>query len=310
MKNKVVSYSQYQAWAQCPHHWKLKYVDRVAEFVENIHVLFGTAMHDVIQEWLTVLFERTKKEAQALNLKSMLLEQMRKQFQKRTRYRGGLKVYPCSQAELVEFYQDGVAILEWLNKKATKFFPTREWELVGMELPLSLTLRPNLKFRAYLDVVLRNRNDGHYKIIDLKTSTRGWSAAVKKDKVKTNQLLLYKKYYAEQYNVSEDEIEVEFLILKRKLGEPKDYPLPRVSRFPPAHKKVSVNKAIKSFNEFIDGCFDKNGNHLTEGFKPTPSAEACRFCPFNNLPRLCDRSVWIDEEQRIKEISARTKMHS
>ena len=48
------------------------------------------------------------------------------------------------------------------------------------------------------------------KIIDIKTSTMGWNKYQKADKTKTAQLVLYKSYYAKQFNVPIDNIRVEY----------------------------------------------------------------------------------------------------
>jgi hypothetical protein len=62
------------------------------------------------------------------------------------------------------------------------------------------------------------------KIIDIKSSTMGWNKYMKADKNKTNQLLLYKHFMAKQLEISEDKIDVEYLILKRRLYENMIYP--------------------------------------------------------------------------------------
>ena len=48
--------------------------------------------------------------------------------------------------------------------------------------------------------------------------------AKKADKNKTNQLLLYKKFFSKQRDIPEDKIDIEYLILKRKLYENIQYP--------------------------------------------------------------------------------------
>ena len=45
----------------------------------------------------------------------------------------------------------------------------------------------------------------------------GWNKYKKADKNKTNQLLLYKHFMKKQLEISEDKIDVEYLILKRRL---------------------------------------------------------------------------------------------
>ena len=46
---------------------------------------------------------------------------------------------------------------------------------------------------GYLDIVIHDTLSNTIKIMDIKTSTRGWNKWMKKDENKTQQLLLYKK---------------------------------------------------------------------------------------------------------------------
>ena len=47
-----VSFSQYSMWSSCPQHYKLQYIDKLSESTSNIHLVFGTAMHETLQEYL------------------------------------------------------------------------------------------------------------------------------------------------------------------------------------------------------------------------------------------------------------------
>ena len=78
---KKISYSQYSMWAQCPHRWKTAYIDGNREFSDSIHTLFGTSMHEVIQTFLTVMYNDTAKMAEALPLEDMLLTRMKRNFE-------------------------------------------------------------------------------------------------------------------------------------------------------------------------------------------------------------------------------------
>ena len=74
----------------------------------NIHTLFGTAMHTVIQEYLSVMYNKSIVAADKLNMESRLKEEMVTEFTKIKEDKG---VLPCTQDEMMEFYQDGLAIL-------------------------------------------------------------------------------------------------------------------------------------------------------------------------------------------------------
>ena len=66
---KKISYSQYSMWAQCPHRWKTAYIDEQREYSDSIHTMFGTSMHEVIQTFLTVMYNDTAKLAEQLHWK-------------------------------------------------------------------------------------------------------------------------------------------------------------------------------------------------------------------------------------------------
>ena len=59
-----------------------------------------------------------------------------------------------------------------------------------------------------------------------------------------------------------DKIKVEFQILKRKINEDYEFPIPRISSFVPANGKPSINKAWGGFMNFIESVFDKDGKHI------------------------------------------------
>ena len=103
MKN--ISYSQYSQWVTCPYRWKLLYIDDKREFAGNIHTLFGTAMHEVLQTYLTVMYSDTIKVADALPLDKMLLHRMKENYVSVMENNGGEVI--CEQHEMEEFYRHG-----------------------------------------------------------------------------------------------------------------------------------------------------------------------------------------------------------
>ena len=75
-----ISYSQLSMFSECPHKWKLNYIDKLRVSEPSIHLLFGTAMHEVIQKYLNVMYQYTVKRADMLNLERTLQEKMVEQF--------------------------------------------------------------------------------------------------------------------------------------------------------------------------------------------------------------------------------------
>ena len=276
-------------WAQCPHRWKTAYIDEQREYSDSIHTMFGTSMHEVIQTFLTVMYNDTAKLAEQLPLEDMLRTRMKRNFEQIVEANGGEMF--CSEADMVEFYGHGVEILKFLRKKRAQYFSKKGYELIGIEVPLNYDLPNNIKFVGYIDIVIRDTVRDVIKIYDIKTSTMGWNKYMKADKIKTDQLLLYKQFYSKQFNHPMDRIEVEYFIVKRKLYENLDFPQKRVQKFAPANGTPSINQVTKRLSEFMEECFKPDGEYNTEHiYSKVASKKNCRFCDFNQT-EYCDAGV-------------------
>ena len=53
---RKISYSQFSMYSQCPKHWELAYAKNLRTYSQSIHTIFGTAMHETLQHYLTVMF--------------------------------------------------------------------------------------------------------------------------------------------------------------------------------------------------------------------------------------------------------------
>ena len=273
-----ISYSQLSMYNDCPLRWKLNYVDDLRISESNIHLIFGTAMHEVIQTWLEVMYNDSAKNADLLPLEEMLRDKLIEQFKIAEQEDGKA---PCTKEDINEFFIDGCNILDFLKKRRGDYFQKRQYELVGCEVPIEVMLKKDIKMVGYLDIVLKHKPTDTITIIDIKTSTRGWNKWMKADKNKTQQLLLYKQFYSKQYNHPIENIDVEYFIVKRKLWENTDFPQKRVQKFSPASGTVSMNKVNKGLNLFLENAFDDKGEYKND-MVATPSKKACRFCEFKN----------------------------
>ena len=141
---KKISYSQYSLWKQCPYQWKIQYVDGIREYTDSIHTMFGTSMHEVIQTFLTVMYNDTAKLAEQLPLEDMLLTRMKRNFEQIVKANNGEMF--CSEKDMVEFYGHGVQILDFIKKRRAQYFSKKGYELLGIEVPLNYDLPNNLKF--------------------------------------------------------------------------------------------------------------------------------------------------------------------
>ena len=273
-----ISYSQVSMYSECPLHWKLNYVDKLKVSESNIHLIFGSAMHEVLQTYLNIMYMDSVKNADILDLNKLLRDKLIEQFKQAEEQDGKP---PCTKNQLMEFFDDGILIIDFFKKRRNQYFSKRDWELIGCEIPIEVDLKNNIKIVGYLDVVMKHIPTDSIKIIDIKTSTMGWNKWMKADKIKTDQLLLYKQFYGAQHNISLDKIDVEYFIVKRKLYENTDFPQKRVQKFVPASGKPSMNKVNMRLLKFINEAFDDTGEQKNDMIA-TPNKKACRWCEFKN----------------------------
>jgi len=287
--HKTISYSQFSIYNDCPRKWELVYKDNLQHYEPTIHTVFGTAMHDSLQHYLTVLYEESVSAADKINLESYFEDKFRETYLKE--YGSNKNTHFSNAAEMREFFEDGVAILNYFKKKRGNYFGKKGWYLVKCELPIVINPNDkikNLLYKGYLDLVLYHEPTNKHKIIDFKTSTRGWNDMAKKDEGKQFQLILYKNYYSKLFGVPEDNIEVEFVILKRKIYEESEFPQSRIQEFAPPSGKIKTKKAISAIDNFLEQCFNSDGS-FKDTTHPVNPSKNCQWCPFNEKKDLCNK---------------------
>jgi hypothetical protein len=107
-------------------------------------------------------------------------------------------------------------------------------------------------------------------------------------------MVIYKKYFADQYNVPIDNIDVRYFILKRKIPENPQYQImkSRIQKFEPSSGKTTVNKMISNVRSFVEDVFVE-GTHIynTEKiYEKLASKKSCQWCPFLKTEH-CDAGV-------------------
>jgi hypothetical protein len=274
-----ISYSQISLYTNCPKQWQLRYIDKITQSESNIYLVFGTAMHETLQHYLNIMYNHTIKKADEIDLPKFLQKALIAEFKKAEENDGKP---PCTKEQLMEFFEDGLQILDFFKKKRSEYFSKNGWELVGIEKPINVGLKGKLRIIGFLDIVMYDTLSNRIKIIDIKTSTMGWNKWMKKDENKTAQLLLYKQFYAKQYDFPIENIDVEYFIVKRKLYENAQFPQKRVQKFSPASGTVSMNKVAKKMKIFMDDAFDGDGRHIIKEYQANASKKTCKWCEFKD----------------------------
>jgi hypothetical protein len=282
----------------CPHRWKLQYKDKIKRFTSSIHTVFGTAIHEVIQEYLSVMYNHSVVIADQINLEDNFQTAFINEYQKQ--YKSNNNEHFSSAKEMREFFEDGIGILNWFKKKRSRYFSKRGYHLVGCELPIVIApnkMYNNVLYMGYLDIVMYHEPTNTFKIIDIKTSTRGWGDQDKKNEDKQFQLLLYKQFFSEQYNVPLADIDIEFFVVKRKVLDWDDEKIMsphqayRVQTFTPPSGKIKISRARNAINNFINECFNSSGEIKDVEYPKSVSKWNCSYCPYGKDKELCGEGI-------------------
>lgn len=289
---KIISYSQWSIFLNCPHKWALQYVKKLAKPEQNIQFLFGKAIHNTIQQYITQVYETSGAEADRSDVKGYFENELSEIY--KADYKKNNNTHFTNPSELREFFDDGIDILDFLQKKKAGYFNKKGWHLIGCEIPIQLTPHPlykNVIFKGSLDMVLYHEPTNKYKIIDFKTSTKGWNDMAKRDEIKQYQLILYKQFFSQIYNIPLEDIDIEFFILKRKLYENCDFPQKRIQIFVPPSGKIKLNRATQLLDNFIISSFNTDSSYKNEDFEPNATLDNCKWCVHKDSKNLCPKGI-------------------
>ena len=259
---KNISYTQLSAWMECPHRWKEMYIDKV-KTPPNIYFSFGTAMHETLQEYMELMYNKGQQHADEFDAHADFTERFMNEYKADTEKLGK---QVTTQKILIEFMNDGLNIIDFFLRHRQEHFQKHGWKLLGIEMPILIAPHedyPNVKMMGKLDLVMFDETMHRVVIWDIKTSTRGWMKHDKENKAKTSQMVIYKKYFAEQYNVPVENIDVRYFIVKRKIPANPRYPImkSRIQKFEPSSGKTTQNKLVKNIKSFIEDVFI-DGSHM------------------------------------------------
>lgn len=282
IKKNRVSFSQYSTYLKCPHKWYLDYAKNLRIKDDSIHTTFGTAIHHAFQTYLTALYKDGVGIADSMDVKKLFLDKFNEEIK---------KVKDVKDDDFTEFVFDGHDIIDAFCKSANrlKYFPTKDYELVGIEIPLEIPIKNNVNFVGFVDIILKEKDKEIYRIIDFKTSGNGWNQYMKEDESKIAQLHLYKSVYSKKFNVPLNSIDVEFFIVKRKLYENVSFPQSRIQIFKPASGPSFIKESINNFIEFLNHGFKEDGTYNLENQYikiPGNGKKNCKYC--THYKKLCD----------------------
>ena len=273
-----ISYSSISTYNKCPKLWDMQYRKKVVPFTQNIYTTFGTAFHETLQTYLEVLYHNSVKEANEMDINKLLYENMIKA------YRSGKAVngheHYSTADELNQFWLDGKHILDFIKKKRGVYFGTKNTMLAGVETLLYQNLKPGVVFKGLVDLVFYHPDTEEWTVVDIKTSTRGWNDTQKKNPNLTAQVVLYKEFFAKQFNIDRDKVNVEFFIVKRRVPKDAEYASMqrRVQEFRPNAGPRKTKQVLESMNNFLTNVLDSNGKFIDKDHECKSPLGKCDNC--------------------------------
>jgi len=289
--NLHISYSKLVHYATCPRQWQALHLTNEFPILPSIHMTFGTAIHETIQEYLNVMYNVSITVADQIRLEDNFKANFINEYQKQ--YNSNNNQHFSSAKEMQTFYLDGKHILDYIKKKRRAYFTTKGVYLAGIETVLYRELRPKVYFKGKVDLVFYDERIDRWTIVDIKTSTKGWDKYQKADNNKKAQVLLYKHYFSEQFNIPSDKIDVLYFIVKRQV--PKDAEFAsmqkRVQQFSPPAGPIKMKQATNLLSKFISETIGEDGKYIQKEYPTTPSKDACRFCELKKN-RVCPDAIF------------------
>lgn len=271
---KMVSFSQYSIYQGCKYKWSKQYIDKIKS-PPSIDMTFGTAIHNTLQHYLTIMYNESGAAADRIDIINYFEIQLKIAYRDEVTKLGK---HFSTKEELNEYYEDGVEILKWFKSHRSAYFTSKNDYLIGCEIPVQKEVKNNVIFQGYIDLVMYNSAVNKIYIFDFKTSKKGWNDWNKKDETKISQLLLYKQLFSELYQFPIENIEVEFLILKRKIQSNEFIEFPkRIQEFKPADGKIKLKQTSTNFQSFLNDVFDDNGKFIIKEY-PKNVTKLCDWC--------------------------------
>lgn len=242
-----ISFSELKEWVNCPWKHKLMYLEKLKQFKGNEYTAFGTALHTVCENLVTI---------DALGTQDTEKYNPNESFQQEFLY--NLSNLKKSCPDMI-FNTDLVSsmrlqadyIIKHILPELKTYFG--KFELIGVEEELYLPIDDQeQKFKGFIDLVVYTPQDKKYHIIDWKTCSWGWDSRRRTEKMVTYQLTLYKHFWCKKHNKDYNEVLTHFALLKRTAKKK------NVEIFKVTNGAKKIGNALKLLNKSLYNINKKN----------------------------------------------------
>ena len=275
-KKKHISFSAMQTWTSCPFKYKLMYLGD-KEKIYSPFMDFGSAIHDAIDVWFR----------ESVDLLDEFEVRFRRYVAKNEEH------YKEEQRDVIDvelWLQQGRNILGKIDKFLKKEY--KDYVIYDTEEDLYEDIDgEEVKFKGFIDVILKHKDEDKYVLLDWKTTSWGWNREVRSDKIKKMQPLLYKNFWCKKHNIDPKNVEVAFVLLKRT-----------------AKRNICERIGIRSTDKYIDRAVEQLGKFMygLETGMFIKNRNGCSNCSFGRWAKddkLCDgaRQFLKSEPKTITE---------
>jgi hypothetical protein len=193
-----ISYSELKNWHHCPFYHKLVNIQKLKVFEGNEYTAFGTALHSVCEDLLTDEVDIPKPE--------LFNQKFRDEIKK-------LKSEEINKKLIVDMFAQGGKLSEQVLPSLESYFDDCEVFMAEEKLYEPISGTDDYLFKGYVDLIIKEGDN--YHIIDWKTCSWGWDSRKRSDKMILYQLILYKHFFCQKYDISPDMVHTHFGLLKR-----------------------------------------------------------------------------------------------
>ena len=262
---EYLSYSELKTWLDCAWQHKLIHVDKIDESKETIYTVFGTILHDALENYLRT---RTMDvHAASLNL--------REAWTAKNYPNADWPNFKSAVKELDYWDMSLKSILANVPKYLEDNFPN--WEFVDAEHYLFEPIEGlNVSFKGYIDGVIKYKNSKGkyvYFILDWKTTSHvGWHKEKVRDYKTHLQLMLYKHFLSKKLNLKTTDVKCGFILLKKLDVNPKNRSkIPKIGMVPVSLGPKTTEKSLKNIRMMVKNL--KMNRYLK-------NRTNCQFCQF------------------------------
>lgn len=261
-KPKHHSYSEVAIWMECGWRHKLQYLEKTDLEPKNIHLVFGTAVHGIME-----IYFNEKRLPSSEEVVEMFDVLMKKEEVVLGEKDGTMKEW---QDKLVDI---AATVSQWFEEEFKPYTFVSCEELIYEDIDGT-----DRKFKGYIDLIIKvldKNGDEKYLIIDFKTANVSWPKTKRQDKKKLFQLYLYKKYWGEKNNIPVDDIIGCYILVKKNTKQGEIAFEKFFVDITPEMLEEAQNTIIKMMKYLKKKLYIKN-------FK------SCFFCPYKNT-KHCTR---------------------